>query len=87
MPREFNKTQVKNTIRPKVEEFIDWAIDRIEDSNITADEVPGLVEAGVGVGKTVVVAVADKRLDFGEVVTIWDAIATFRIAWRDARRD
>ena len=60
---------------------------RLQDSKITAEEIPGLVDRAFDVVELALDAGDDGRVSLGEMAQIWRSLAALRDAVAAARRD
>ena len=82
-----SRDEVKQKIGPKVEAFLEKVLEDAKDSNITADEIPELVDAGVAAGLVILKSVQDKRITFAEMLEIIRACQTLAQKWQAAKKD
>ena len=74
--------KAKQQIAKRVAAFVK----RVEASNIQADEIPGIVDAGFGVIENVVASAVDGRLSLAEVSAIWKSLDLFFDVVKAARK-
>lgn len=72
---------------PKLQARIQRLIERLEESNITADEVPAILDAAWDLVEAAIAAAMDRRLTFAEVGVIWGKVTVLRDVIAAARAD
>jgi hypothetical protein len=74
-------------LKQQIAKRVDAFVARIEASNIQADEIPEIVDAGLGVVENVVASAKDGRLSLREVSAIWTSLDRFFDVVKAARKD
>ena len=72
---------------PKIQARLQAIADRLENSKISADEVPAILDAGVDLLEAAITAAMDKRFTISEVATLWDRVSDLRAVIAAARQD
>lgn len=77
----------REAVKAKITDRVEGLIDRLENSNIQADEVPVIFDAAWDVVESTIKAAQDGRLTFAEVGMLWGKLSALRTVVAAARKD